>query len=100
MDNRITGTDGGYFLEATTAHSSKKFSMIYMVSDAVFTTLSITYREGTVHNALLTTSELYGQNLAGRTCTQGTLISVPEGSWYSAVTMSSGTAWGVITRNQ
>lgn len=99
MDNRITGTDGGYFLEATTAHTSKKFSMLYIVSDAVFTTLTITDRTGTANNALLTTSELYGQNLAGRTVTQGTVITAPEGSWYSAVTMSSGTAWGVKTKN-
>lgn len=100
MDNRITGQDGCYFLEATTAHTSKKFAMLYIVSDAVFTTLTITdARTGTTYDALLTTSELFGQNLAARTVTQGTTLCAPVGSYYTAVTMSSGTALGIKTKS-
>lgn len=98
--DRIAGNGGTYFLEATTAHTGKTFSQIYIVSDAVFTTLTITATDGSTNNALLTTSAMYGQNLAARTVTQGTIITAPAGSWYSAVTMSSGTAVGIITRNK
>lgn len=100
MDNRITGQDGCYFLEATTAHTGRKASMLYIVSDAVFTTLTITDgRTAVAHNALLTTSDLYGQNLAARTVTQGTTLCAPVGSYYSAITMSSGTALEIKTKS-
>lgn len=97
--DRLVGNGGVYFLEATTAHTAKNFSMLQINTDAVFTTLTITDRAGTTYDALLTTSTLYGQNLAGRTVSQGSILCAPQGSKYTAVTMSSGTAIGVITKN-
>lgn len=94
MSDRLTGNAGTYFLEATTAHTSKSFSMLVINTDAVFTTLTRTKRDGTTANALTE------QNLAARTVSQGSILSCEEHSWFSAITMSSGTAIGVITRNQ
>jgi hypothetical protein len=97
--DRISGTGGTYFCEVTTAHTSKTFSALLINSDAVFTTLTITDSSGATYNALLTTSAQYGQNLAARTVKQGTLLTAPEGSYFSALTMSSGDCVGVITRS-
>lgn len=98
--NRMAGTGGVYFCEVTTAHTSKTFHGLLINSDAVFTTLTITDSDGTTYNALLTTSSQYGQNLAARTVKQGTLLTAPEGSYYSALTMSSGDCIGIITRDK
>lgn len=92
--DRIAGNAGTYFLEATTAHTGKSFSMLEINTDAVFTTLTRTLQNGTTANALTE------QNLSGRTVAAGRTLSAPQGSWFSAITMSSGTAVGVITRNQ
>jgi hypothetical protein len=97
--SRIAGTGGTYFCEVTTAHTSKTFSQLLINSDAVFTTLTITDEAGTTHNALLTT-DAWGQNLAARTVKQGSLLTAPEGSYFSALTMSSGDCIGVITRDK
>jgi hypothetical protein len=97
--DRISAAGGTYFLEVTTAHTSKSFSMLQINTDAVFTTLTITDSAGSTHNALLT-SDAWGQNLAGRTVSKGAIIAAPSGSWFSAITMSSGDAIGVITRNK
>jgi len=97
--NRIAGTGGTFFCETSTAHTGKTFSQLLINSDAVFTTLTITDEVGGTHNALLT-SDAWGQNLAARTVKQGTLISAPEGSYFSALTMSSGDCIGVITREK
>ena len=97
--DRLVGNGGVYFLEVTTAHTGLSLSMLQINTDAVFTTLTITDRAGNTYNALLTTSTLYGQNLAARTVSQGSILSAPQGSKYTAVTMSSGTAIGVITKN-
>lgn len=97
---RLTGDGGVYFLEVTTAHTTKTFSQLLINTDAVFTTLTITDVAGTTYNALLTTNSQYGQNLATRTVSQGILLTAPVGSYYSAVTMSSGTAIGIITRSR
>lgn len=94
MSDRLVGNAGTYFLEASTAHTGKSFSMLVINTDAVFTTLTRTLQDGTTANALTE------QNLAARTVSQGTPLSAPQGSWFSAITMSSGTAVGVITRNQ
>lgn len=96
--DRISGTGGTYFCEVTTAHTSKTFSALLINSDAVFTTLTITDSTGATHNALLT-SDAWGQNLAARTVKQGTLLTAPEGSYFSALTMSSGDCVGIITRS-
>lgn len=97
--DRISGTGGTYFCEVTTAHTGKTFSALLINSDAVFTTLTITDSTGATHNALLT-SDAWGQNLAARTVKQGTLLTAPEDSWFSALTMSSGDCVGVITRSK
>jgi hypothetical protein len=97
--SRIAGTGGTYFCEVTTAHTAKTFSQLLINSDAVFTTLTITDEAGTTHNALLT-ADAWGQNLAARTVKQGTLLTAPEGSYFSALTMSSGDCIGVITREK
>jgi len=97
--NRLAGTGGTFFCEVTTAHTSKTFSQLLINSDAVFTTLTITDDTGATHNALLTT-DAWGQNLAARTVKQGSLLTAPEGSWFSALTMSSGDCIGVITREK
>ena len=97
--DRIAGNGGTYFCEVTTAHTAKTFSALLINSDAVFTTLTITDTTGATYNALLTTSPQYGQNLAARTVKQGTLLTAPEGSYYSALTMSSGDCVGIITRS-
>lgn len=97
--DRISGTGGTYFCEVTTAHTAKTFSALLINSDAVFTTLTITDSTGATYNALLTTSAQYGQNLAARTVKQGTLLTAPEGSYFSALTMSSGDCVGIITRS-
>ena len=97
--DRIAGNGGTYFCEVTTAHTSKSFSGLLINSDAVFTTLTITDRDGNTHNALLT-SDAWGQNLAARTVKQGTLLTAPDGSWFSALTMSSGDCVGIITRSK
>ena len=93
-NDRIAGTGGTYFLEATTPHTAKSFAMIYIVSDAVLTTLTQTNSDGTTEDARTT------QNYLAATLTQGTLIAAPKGSWYSAVTFASGTGLGIITRNK
>lgn len=97
--DRIAGNGGTYFCEVTTAHTSKSFSGLLINSDAVFTTLTITDRDGNTHNALLT-ADAWGQNLAARTVKQGTLLTAPDGSWFSALTMSSGDCVGIITRSK
>ena len=97
--SRIAGTGGTYFCEVTTAHTSKTFSQLLINSDAVFTTLTITDEAGLTHNALLT-ADAWGQNLAARTVKQGSLLTAPEGSYFSALTMSSGDCIGVITREK
>ena len=97
---RIAGNGGTYFCETTTAHTGRTFSGLLINSDAVFTTLTITDSDGNTYNALLTTSAAYGQNLAARTVKQGTLLTAPEGSWFSALTMSSGDCIGIITRDK
>ena len=94
MSDRLTGNAGTYFMEVTTAHTGKSFSMLQINTDAVFTTLTRTLKDGSTENALTE------QNLAARTVSQGSILSAPEGSWFSAITMSTGTAIGVITRNQ
>lgn len=96
--DRIAGNGGTYFCEVTTAHTSRSFSALLINTDAVFTTLTITDSAGTTYNALLTTAP-YGQNLSGRTVKQGTLLTAPEGSFFSALTMSTGDCVGVITRS-
>jgi len=97
--DRIAGNGGTFFCETTTAHTGKTFSQLLINSDAVFTTLTITDDTGTTHNALLT-ADAWGQNLAARTVKQGSLLTAPEGSWFSALTMSSGDCIGVITRDK
>lgn len=97
--DRIAGNSGTYFCEVTTAHTGKSFSGLLINSDAVFTTLTITDSTGATHNALLT-SDAWGQNLAARTVKQGTLLTAPDGSWFSALTMSSGDCVGIITRSK
>lgn len=100
--DRIAGNGGTYFLESSTAHTGHTFSQIYVGSDAVFTTLTITDTAGSTYSALSTKAVVpqYGQNLSGRTVKAGTLLTAPQGSWFSAVTMSSGDAVGIITRNR
>lgn len=94
--DRLVAQKGVYFLEVTTAHTGLKLAAIVINSDAVFTTLTIT--DGTTnHNALLTTSDKgLGQNLNARTVSAGMVLFAPVGFYYSAVTMSSGNAVGVI----
>ncbi|MFN7583886.1 MAG: hypothetical protein ACK5P0_00850 [bacterium] len=96
--DRLSGTGGTYFCQVTTAHTGLSFSAIVINTDAVFTTLTITDGAGTTYNALLTTAP-YGQNLSGRTVKAGMMITAPEGSRFTALTMSSGTCIGVITRS-
>lgn len=97
--DRLSGTGGTYFCQVTTAHTGLSFSAIVINTDAVFTTLTVTDGAGTTYNALLTTSAAYGQNLSGRTVKAGMMITAPEGSRFTALTMSSGTCIGVITRS-
>lgn len=94
--DRISGSRGTYFLEVTTAHTGKLFSMLQINTDAVFTTLTITI-DGAQGGADTTEDALTTQNLTARTVSQGSILTAPEGSWFSAVTMSSGTAIGVVT---
>ena len=96
--DRLSGTGGTYFCQVTTAHTGLSFSAIVVNTDAVFTTLTVTDGDGTTYNALLTTAP-YGQNLSGRTVKAGMMITAPEGSRFTALTMSSGTCIGVITRS-
>lgn len=91
--DRIAANDGTYFLEATTAHTGKSFSMLLINTDAVFTTLTITTKSPT--GTETTSNGLTTQNLTARTVSQGSILTTPEESWFSAVTMSSGTAIGV-----
>lgn len=107
----ITGDNGTYFMQATTAHTDLRLQAIQINEDAVFTTLTITERStGNTYSALSTISagNLYGQNLAGRTVKAGMLITAPvgnytgvvtapKGGFFSAVTMSSGSAIGIKT---
>ena len=97
--DRIAGNGGTFFCETTTAHTGKTFSGLLINSDAVFTTLTITDSDGNTYNALLT-ADAWGQNLAARTVKQGTLLTAPDGSWFSALTMSSGDCVGIITRSK
>lgn len=96
--DRLSGTGGTYFCQVTTAHTGLSLSGIVINTDAVFTTLTITDGAGTTYNALLTTAP-YGQNLSGRTVKAGMMITAPEGSRFTALTMSSGTCIGIITRS-
>lgn len=96
--DRLAGNGGTYFFQVTTAHTGLTLSAVVINTAAVFTTLSITDSTGTVHNALLS-SGAFGQNLSGRTVSAGQMICAPEGSYISAITMSSGTCIGVITRS-
>jgi len=96
--DRIAGNGGTYFLEVTTAHTGKLFSMLQINTDAVFTTLTLTTRGAT--GADTTSNALTSMNLSSKTVSQGSILTAPQGSWFSAVTMSSGTAIGVITNRQ
>lgn len=89
MSDKSDGNGGTYFLEATTAHTGREFVYLQINADAVFTTLTITNSNGTTTNALTS------QNLSGRTITKGMTLSTPIGSWFSAITMSSGSCIGV-----
>lgn len=101
MNSETLNAEAGiYFLEASTAHTSLKAKMLQINTDAVFTVLTITERpSGTAYSALAakSASNPYGQNLAARTVSQGMLIAPPSNCYYSAVTMSSGTAIAVNT---
>lgn len=91
---------GAYFLEVTTAHTGLKAKMLQINTDAVFTTLTITDMETSETYSALdakSASNPYGQNLAARTVSQGMLIAPPHNCYYSAVTMSSGTAIAINT---
>lgn len=94
--DRLAGNGGTYFCEVTTAHTGKRFSQLLINTDAVFTTLTITDSAGSTYSALGTVA-MYGQNLAARTVKAGMLITAPQGSYFSALTMSSGDCIGVIT---
>lgn len=94
--DRLAGNGGTFFCEVTTAHTGKRFSQLLINTDAVFTTLTITTAEGVSYSALGTTA-MYGQNLSGRTVKQGSLLTAPQGSWFTALTMSSGDCIGVNT---
>lgn len=107
----ITGDNGTYFLNNTTAHTGLRLQAIQINEDAVFTTLTITERStGNTYSALavVSGSNLYGQNLSGRTVKAGILltapvgnytgvVTAPPGGYFSAVTMSSGSAIGIKT---
>ena len=97
--DRLAGNGGTYFFPTTTAHTGLTLSAVVINTDAVFTTLTITDSTGATNNALLSTGA-FGQNLAARTVKAGQMISAPEGSYISALTMSSGTCIGIITRSK
>ena len=92
---RVGGLKGTYFLEAATAHTGKRFSMIVINSDAVFTHL----------NTVGGVNALASQNLVARTVKQGSIICAaqnPDGSmetvdYFNSVTLASGDAIGVIS---
>ena len=102
MNDRIDGSGGTYGLEVTTAHTGLSLSQIVANTAATFTTLTITDTDGNTYNALSNKATVpgYGQNMASFALAAGGMIAAPRGSWYSAVTMSAGTAIGVITRNK
>jgi hypothetical protein len=91
---------GIYFLEASTSHTNLSAKMLQINTDAVFTTLTI-YNTTTnaSYDALAVKSagNPYGQNLTARTVSQGMLLAPPKDCYYTAVTMSSGTAIAVNT---
>lgn len=92
-DARLVGQHGSYHMNAVTAYSAQKFSMLYVISDCVFTRLTAKTSDGATYDFLVS------GNWTGATVTQGTVIPVPEGHWISAITMSSGTCEGIKTKN-
>lgn len=88
LDNLI-GAKGVYYLQGTTAHTSltsKNIVALWINDDAVFTTLT-----DEDDNNIITQA-----NLAGRTVGKGALIGCKGGKRFKAVTMSSGSAIGII----
>lgn len=98
---RVGGLLGTYFLEATTAHTGKKFSMLSINTDAVLSALVSTRidngNNSTTTYQTITTNELANQNLVGRTISKGQIICAPQGTYFSSITFASGDAIGIIS---
>lgn len=93
-DIRLAGLLGTYYCEATTAHTGKKFSMLYMNEDTVFSALTITSKDPSVP----VSNGLASQNIAGgRTIRQSGLLTAPQDSYFSALTLTSGSVIGIIS---
>jgi len=95
MDLRtINAEKGGYFLEVTTAHTGLQGRALVINTAATFTTLTVTNGADS-YNALAvkSSSNAYGQNLTGASIAAGIVLYAPKGFYFSAVTMSAGTAY-------
>jgi hypothetical protein len=95
MDLRtINAEKGGYFLPVTIAHTGLQGRALVINTAATFTTLTVTNGAAS-HDALEAKSDsnAYGQNLTGASISAGIVIYAPDGFYFSAVTMSTGTAY-------
>jgi len=92
-DDRTDAGLGTYFMGGTSAYTGKKFSMLEINADAVFTRLTAKHSDGSTYDALVS------QNLTGYTVTAGRTLAVPFGDYFSAITMSSGSCVGIITES-
>ena len=81
---RMAGTSGSVVISGTGAITGLSYQAVVVNSDAVFTTFKITPTGG------IETDYMTKMNLTGNTIKAGGLLTAPEGSVISAITMSSG----------
>ena len=95
----INAEKGTYYFPVTTAHTGLKVRALVINTAATFSTLTITHENGTTTSNALTassSSNVYGQNLSGASIAAGLVIYAPDGCYFSALTMSTGTCLGII----
>jgi hypothetical protein len=86
----INAEKGTYYFPVTTAHTGLRVRALVINTAATFTTLTQTNADGTTSNALT------GQNLSGASIAAGLVIYAPDGCYFSALTMSTGTCLGIL----
>ena len=85
---RIAGMQGSTVISGTGAQTSLNYRAVVVNSDAVFTAFKITITGGTE------TDYMTIMNLTGNTIKAGGILTAPEGSRITSITMSSGVLIG------
>lgn len=97
---RLVAGLGTEYLSAT-AHTGKKFSMLQMNNDTVFSALVTTKVDNGNNSstAYETTTEDYltDQGLTGVTLSKTIIIAAPNGRYFSGITITSGDVIGIIS---